>query len=401
MGRKSTASIAAAAARAAATAALADAATDRVLDMEAEDEESDAEALAELAQIGDGEQVRFMLSCISPLANRGQLDELSREEVPGVATMLRDRYGPGKYVVRALNNRGYIKGGQKTITISALTARRDTVSVAPTAQASQTGSMSEWLARQEVLEERRRQEAREDKKLYIELAIALGPALLSAFTGNRESMSSLLQGLVGAKELLGGGGSEKMVETLVKGIELGKEAGGGGESWPAVIKETLQSLAGSPADQRLIAGARTAVAGPAAPAVPYIPPPKPSGQPGAIPTVPNDLGVSPEIWRSFVLPLLNKLADELVEFAANDADPGLAAEALEAKIPRAARAAVTAEQLRAWLTRPDWWEALKGFRPALEPYHGYCDDVRQALVLMFTPKTEGAGEDAAAEAAGD
>lgn len=89
------------------------------------------------------------------------------------------------------------------------------------------------------------------------------------------------------------------------------------------------------------------------------------------------------------LPLLNKLAEELLEFAANGADPGLCAEALVAKVPRAVRAFVTPEQLREWLTYEQWWSVLEAFKPALKPYQGYCDDVRQTLLkLMSEPESE-------------
>lgn len=390
------------AALAAAAAALAEqaAAAEQVEVLADEDSESD-DALAELAQVGDGEEVRFVINCIAPLANKGQIDEVGREEIPGLATLLRDRYGPGKYTVRAVGRRGFIRGGHRTITISPLAVKRDAPgATAPAVPAGVPTSFAEFLQQQQLVDERRRQEAREDHKARMEmvlgLATALGPsliALLGRSGAPAESMTSMLQGLAGLKDLIGGSGSEKMVETLVKGIELGKEAGGGSESWPGIIRDTVRDLAGAPPVQKLIAGIAGRPASPpagppaAAPKVPYQPPVATAPPQGAIPLAhrPAPQGVSPQIWQQWVLPLLNKLADELLEFAQNDADPGLAADALEAKIPRAARAFITAAQLREWLTNPNWWEQLKGFRPALEPYHGYCDNVRLELVGLFTP----------------
>lgn len=84
------------------------------------------------------------------------------------------------------------------------------------------------------------------------------------------------------------------------------------------------------------------------------------------------------------LPLLDKLADELLEFAANGADPGLCAEAMVAKIPRAVRAFLDPKQLITWLQHPEWWTVLEAFRPQLKPYQGYCDDVRQTLLKLMT-----------------
>jgi len=401
--KKSAAQIAGVAAAAATRAALRDAGggeDDVEIRVDDPEEELEQDAMASLAAIGgEGEGIKYVLRCISPLDKKGTIDQIAQEELPDLVFMIRDRYGPGKYTITAYGPNGFIKGGHRTITVSPLTSRRDGGAAQAVAPAA-TSSMQEWLQREEAREERRRQEAREDRKFYLQLAVTALPALM----GGRESVGSLITALGGLREL--SGGNDKALEALTRGLELGKDLGGHSETWPGIIRDTVKELAGSPVGQRLItrvaaAGAPSSPAAAPAPVkVPYLPP---QPAPGAIP-VPNPPppaaapaaapeGIPEPIWVGIVLPTLNKLSHELLDFAANGADPGLAAEALIAKIPRALqetlKQAQPREQVLAALRNPGWWPMLKEFRPELEPYEGYCDDVRLILIkLMTEPESE-------------
>lgn len=93
-------------------------------------------------------------------------------------------------------------------------------------------------------------------------------------------------------------------------------------------------------------------------------------------------------------PLLRKLAGELEEFAANNADPGLAGDALLAKIPGMVRSQIQPAQLKEWLSQPNWWQLLVSFHPPLQHYQAYCNDVRLSLLqnvdeIINPPPQEG------------
>jgi hypothetical protein len=393
MGRKkSTAQIAGAAAAAATRAALKDQGADDDIEISVDDPDTELEqdAMSALAALGgEGAGVKYVLRCISPLDKKGTIDQVAQEELPDLVFMIRDRYGPGKYTITAYGPNGFIKGGHRTITVSPLTNRRDGAQA--TAPASVSSSMQEWLQREEAREERRRQEAREDRKFYLQLAVTALPSIM----GNRESVGSLIAAVAGLKDMTGG--NDKALEALTRGLELGRDLGGHSESWPAIIRDTVKDLAGTPVAQRLLAG-RAAAAAPAAPPpavrIPYTPPqgaiPVPTPPPGvaAPAAAPAPEGIPEPVWVGIVLPTLNKLSHELLDFAANGADPGLAAEALIAKIPRALQETLKQTQPRdqvlAALRNPAWWQMLRQFRPELEPYEGYCDDVRLIIIKLMT-----------------
>jgi len=407
MGRKKSQAerVASAAAASATKAALAASGEEVSVELEEEDgdgndEQVQRDALLTLAQLEyEGLPVRYTLHCIHPPDKKGIIDDhLTRDDIPDLITTIRDNYGAGKYVVRAVGPTGvYVKGGYRMITISSLASRRPGAPPAPAVAAAPNGSGShaEWLQRQEVLEERRRQEAREDRKFFIQLAVTALPHLF----GSRETVASIISAAKDATALTGGGAGngEKAIEALLTGIKLGKEFNGGGDSWPAVVREALQGLTGNPATQQVLDKIANRVTGPTPPAlpapgptVPYKPAPAIKAPTGAIPVPPRPTpqGFPEPVWLQVVLPLLTRLSNDLLEFAQNGADPGLAAEALVGKIPRTVRGMVKLEQLKEWLTNPNWWTLVKDFKPELEPYQGYCDDVRQSLYKLYMTEPE-------------
>ncbi len=374
------------------------------------EEESDLEqedALASLATLGADSDYRFIVNRLAPLDRKGRIEDVSREELAELPNYLRDKYGAGKYEIITQDPDGrYVKRGRRTIIISPDAVRASPG--APPAAGSTSSPASDferWRAEEERRYEARRLEAREDRKFMLTLFAPLIPQLFQ-----RESVGSMVQALVALKGVNGAGeggaSSDKLVETLFKGLELGKDLqGGNADSWPAVIRETLKDLSSSPLGQTVMdrianRDARRPPALPApgaAAAIPRIPypgaaaaasPEPPSGSP-ALAGAPDTFG---DPMLQLALPTLQKLADELLEFAANGADPGLAAEALVAKVPRQLRAFAQPEKIRGWLADANWWPVLRDFKPALEPYQGYCDDVRQSLLTLYaeaqTPNPE-------------
>jgi hypothetical protein len=375
--------------------------------LEADDlDSSEADALADLAQLGEGEEYTYVLECLSPIDKRGQIDTFSREDLPELAEYIRDKCGPGKYRVFARGPRGFVKGSHRKIVISALARAGGGVDVqgAKAAPAASGGfDFDRWRAEEERRAELRRQEEREDRKFMLQLAATVLPALL----GNRESLSSVLQGLASLKAMTGEGAKgpdpQAMLDLFLRGLEQGKGLGGGQETVWGAIRETIKDLTNSPAVGGVLERIASRGAPPRPPALappgapPMLPPIAPAvARPAPAALAPAAPGASPapsgspgDEMLQLALPTLNKLADELLEYAANGADPGLAAEALVAKVPRSIRAFVTPEKLNEWLTHPEWWRVLQEFRPALAPYQGYCDDVRQTLIrLANEPESE-------------
>lgn len=398
--KKSQAEKIASAAAASATRAALEGTTDAELTFDSDDDTAEADALRSLLQVGDSGEVTFRLRCIAPTQNRGSLDDVDRDDIPNLVERLREWYGPGKYVLQAVNANGaYLPNGHRVLTISPLAKPGQVLAGPQFAQhpVSPAGgfNQAEWQQRQDRLEEQRHREAREDRKDMMALAGLVLPAVLSAIGGRGgggTQLSDLTTALKDMREMSGGGGG---LDNFIKGVELGKDMGGGSDSIPAVIRDVLKEIApmGRTALDRIANRGKVPQMQPgqlAPPQIPYKPAPVQPAPQGAIPVPnrPSPEGIPEPIWVGMVLPLLVKLSNELLEFAQNDADPYLCAEALVGKTPRNARAMVKPEQLVAWLTNPDWWALLKDFKPELEPYQGYCDDVRQALVKLMTEPEE-------------
>ena len=387
--------IASAAAAGAARAALEGSGGELEVEVEGgELEDSELDALKAMAAVGnDDGEVTFRLACIYPPENRGNLPDVDRDDVPNLNFLLRDRYGPGKYVLSACNSTTGRFLKRRPITISPLGSSRVggyAPSPAASAGAAQGFNLQEWQVRQDRLEEQRHREAREDRKDLIALAGLVLPAILGR--GQGPSLTDMTTALTNLRELSGGGGG---LDTFIKGVELGKDVGGGSDSIPGVIREVIKDLTGSPVARSVMdrIASRGAPASP--PATPAQPVPRVTYQPQAkpqgaipVPNRPSPQGMPEPVWAGVVLPLLSKLSSELLEFAENGADPFLCAEALVGKTPRQVRAMVKPQQVVEWLKNPDWWTLLKDFKPELEPYQGYCDDVRQALVKLMTEPAE-------------
>lgn len=395
MGRrkKTTGDIAAAAARAAVKASQE---SGEGVELEFDDDapRGEADALAALAQLGGDAEYRYVISCLSPLDKKGQIEELTREDITELPNYLRDKFGPGRYEVRTMGPDGYVKGGYLKITISSLALKRAPAE-SPAVAASAGGfNVQEWMAMQEKRDEARRLEAREDRKFMLGLLVPLlAPMLKPATLADQAAAMQALQGLNG------GSGPEKAIEMLSKGLELGKElnAGGATDGW-SVVRDILKDLA--PAGNKLLDGIANRMPGQPA-RVPMLPPPNNPPATSPAPVVPvtpapgaGAAGSAPgDPMLEQVKPLLHKLAAELAEFAENGASPELAAHAVVAKIPRMVRAFVKPEQLQAWLTHPDWWALASNFHPALKPHPGFCDDVRQTLLAILTEEAQAPAED--------
>jgi hypothetical protein len=358
-------------------------------DPDEEQERLASDVLEDLEQIDEaqGGQVAWELYCDTPLEKAGQIRKLARSELRN----LRDEclaLGPGQYHVVAREPMGkFVKGSRRNIKISGF-AR-------PTAPAGPVGfDPMTFMAQLEERAERRRSDERRERWDTIKfwapflspIAIEMAKGLFGR--GGSEPMKDIVAALVGLKALSGeGNGSEKAIETLLKGIELARDLNPGdskGATWPdvlvngvtTVVKE-FRPLAESLAARRN--GATPAATPPAQLQFQTAPQAPGTLQGPASATPPPEGGQDTAMW-AIVEPLLRKAALELEDFATNGADPELAADAVYAKIPRLIKSQLQPQQMKDLLMQPNWWQITVGFHPPLQPYQGFCDDVRLALL---------------------
>lgn len=394
-----TAKIAAAAAEAAVKAAQGDQ-SNVVQFVLPDDEEADelgitGDILEDLEQIDEshGGSITWELYCDVPLDKSGQIAKLARSELRG----LRDRcleFGPGEYhVVARAPNGLFVKNTRRNIKISGLV--RGANPPAPTTPAFDPMSFMQLM--EERAEKRRLQASRERMetiKFWAPILAPIGVEMAKGLFGGRgggESIKDLVAAMVGMKDLVGAP-SDKSVDTFLKGIELAQslvpETPAKGSTWPDIVTSALREI--RPLAESLANTKRQATAPAPPPATPQLQfaPQGPAGTPSAgTPAAAAPAGSSPPAETDEMLkyfePLLRKLAVELEEFATNAADPGLAAEALLAKVPRLVKAQIPHEQLSGWLNEPRWWNLLSEFHPALNPYQAYCDQVREGLLDLL------------------
>lgn len=402
--KKTTVTKIAAAAAAAAVRANEDERTRLSLAWSADDDEDDDEEVADsvlddLEQIDEaaGGDITWELYCDTPLEKAGQIRKLARSELRN----LRDEclsLGPGDYHVVARGAKGkFVPKSRRNIKISGF-AR------GPVAAASAGPSFdpTAFLVQVEERAERRRAEERAQRQQLLRfwapfaapIAVEMAKGLFGRSSG--DSIKDLVGALVGMKDLVGGGGSQ--VDTLLKGIELARDMqpdGGKGSTWPDVLANGVTSLAKEfrPVIETL-AQRRGQSAGAAAaqsnkPQLQFGPAKQPSttGPPAAPKAEAPPASGDNDMFVMFE-PLLRRLAADLEDFATNAADAGLVAEALLAKVPRMIKSQVPEEQLKEWLNRPDWWQVLVEFHPALQPYQAYCDDVRLDLIGLCNPPAD-------------
>ena len=368
-----------------------------------DDEEDDGVAgdVLEDLEVIDAEHggsITWELYCDVPLDKSGQVAKLQRSEL----RTLRDRcleFGPGEYhVVARAPNGLFVKNTRRNIKISGL-VRGANPPAPPTPQMDPFTLMQMLDDRSEKRRLQAQKERWDTIKFWAPLAAPIAvEAVKGLFNrGGGESIKDLVAAMVGVKELVGG--PDKSVEVLLKGIELAQslapEGSAKGSTWPDVIagafrelKPVVETLA-----QRRAAAAPTPA--PAAPQLQFVPTPQPGVAAATITpgTAAAPAGSSPpaEIDEMFKLfePLLRKLANELEEFASNATDPALTAEALLAKVPHAVKSQISYEQLKAWLTEPQWWDLLSAFQTSLAPYRAYCDQVREELLAIVEQQLTG------------
>jgi hypothetical protein len=272
--------------------------------------------------------------------------------------------------------------------------------------------LQRWDERAEQRRQAAKAERNQEIRFWAPILAPIGTALVTGLLGRGggENIKDLVAALASMKALSAGGDSS--VDALLKGIELARDLApdAKGSTWPDVLVSGITQVTKElrPLAEAVVNRRNTpASAAPGTTQLQFAPAPAPTpalgpaaggngATPPSAPSTPSTAEEDP-MWNNVVLPLLKRLAGELEEFAVNGTDPGLAAEALLAKIPRLVRNQVQPTQVKEWLTQPDWWKAVVLFHPGLANHQGFCDDVRLSLIDIMeeelNPKPESAPED--------
>jgi hypothetical protein len=375
-------------ARAAAAAASAAAAmNDDSIDLDELGEGDESEILEALESLDDGNSgVTWELYCTAPFDKQGLVRRMVREEL----RTLRDeilKLGPGTYQLKARSPRGrYIEKSSKMFKVSGLAVRN----AEPASSSPARAPLDPMLLMQQLEEkiEKRAAAAKAEKWETIKLLTPfLAPAaveLVKSLFGNRGGggVKELVEALAVLKGLQGGDGSDKAIEAMFKGIELARDMGGAdgkGRSWPDLVLETIREI--SPVAKSIVDTRAAAIAAtsqqPPTPAPALLPAAAANGHAAGL------QGGTLDPRFEMAKPLLNKLANDLEDFAGNAAHPDLTAESLWAKVPMFVRSQVSQQQLLEWLNSPDWWQHLATFRPTLQAFQNYCNDVRLSFIKLL------------------
>jgi hypothetical protein len=98
-------------------------------------------------------------------------------------------------------------------------------------------------------------------------------------------------------------------------------------------------------------------------------------------------------------PWLRHKAADLLEAARDNMPIDLEAERLLVALDKKFKLFISRQDLKAWLSHPDWWSYVMGFAPQFEPYRAWVDDLRQELLDMLTE--DDSKQSAKDEATGD
>jgi hypothetical protein len=425
---------AAAAAAAAAVAASESSNSDHVLDLAADPEDLElAEDLLEGLRRLDsgGNKITWYVYSESPGSSgssEGYIEKLKSEQLD--EARFKTVYGPGEYrIVGRSKDGSYVKGSHTRIKISDIGA---------TNRQNQSHDAVSMLREMRVAEEQRATKRAEDLRTYATILatplatlgaalIARRPAidvaaLVTALRPQQNTLGEMTTALVNLKQLEGGSGSSN-VDVVLKVLEKLQDlpTGAGGDTgWLGFVRDLVKEAA--PHAREIIGQ----LAQPARPAG-QLPPGAVSGPPFILASPPNGsapamaisapTSVSPvgvtaqpstqpgngtsqsqppseelEMFRA-VEPWLKRKAEDLLESASTNMPIDLEAERLLVAFDKKFKMFVSRQDLKGWLTHPDWWKYVVGFYPTLQPYHAWIDDLREELLAQLAEQeeTNGAG----------
>lgn len=421
----------AAAAGAAAAIAAADGNGDEVLPLATsqEEEEIAEDVLEGLRRLDSGgNRVTWYVYSEQPGTSgnsEGYIEKLKSEQLD--EARFKNVYGPGEYrIVGRTKDGAYVRGSHKVIRISDIGAAR---------RSGETDAVS-MLREMRATEEQRAAKRAEDMRTYAQILAAplatLGAALIArkpsidiaalvtALRPQQSSLGEMTTALVNLKQLEGNGASNLDVALKVLDKLQDLPTGAGGDTgWLGFFRDLVKEAA--PAAREIIGQ----LAQPARPGQfppggtngpPFMvtqqpppaiapPPPTPSAvsspgaavPPPATTNAPSGLPLQSEeldMWRA-AEPWLRRKADEILEAASTNMPIDLEAECLLIAFDKKFKLFVSRDDMKSWLSHPDWWTYVVAFSPPLQPYQAWVDDLRQELLAMLADEEKPGQEDEA------
>lgn len=340
----------------------------------------DGELFRVTDEIRASDNVRLMFVRVWPNepGKRGFVGEMSPAEF--TTERAARVFGPGRYKVRPMGPRGFIKGG-------------GTLEIAEPA-APLPGESMDIATLLKSLDERdaqRRLASNERTMEYVRIlapivgpivAALMGrnsstdiPALISALKPTPPpSLNEFAATLASLKAL--GGEKNSDLEVFMRALEFSKDLNRGDHQtgWMDIVKEIAGPLVG-----KVTNGAM----GPAFPLPPRQVPPtliaeQVSEPAQAQPAQGQAQDMNAIQWMQF----FHSSLDQLIHQAARNRDPGLYAEVLVDNLPEES----SKEKLLQFLGREDWWNAMSKFHGGVLPYQGWFTQLREQVILILTDK---------------
>lgn len=256
---------------------------------------------------------------------------------------LQERFGGGEYALTVFDSaRRYVK--RTTVAIAA--------PLKPPAPAAIESSGLEKIAR--TLAEQMQAQSQLLQALLLQGRTA---PVADAATMRKQLLEEmqLMKGIMGSGQVLS---PDKVLELVMKGMEIAKETGGGGDAgWTGIAEKAIDVL-GEPLAQLMSSSAMTPAAGAAAPGVP-------GGN--APPPIQHQPGVSP-----MVNPMVKQYVSFLVRKAVAGADPTLYADLVLDNVPEA--------MVREFLADPDPVTKLAQFDARVARHAEWFRDLGQACL---------------------
>jgi hypothetical protein len=357
-----------------------------------DDQDIDADELSVLREMEGASQTQWKLWKTLPLDEAGHVATLPSAalDMDNIAR----KYGPGKYRVRGRRSDGTWTP-QRTIEISPVSVLK----TEHTAPGAASGGVADVLA---ILRDQKNRESEKVKEWLIPLVTVLAPGLLEMFRGlfarkPDSSLTEMVAALQGMKALADPPKESDPLRQLdqmtamierVRGILPEKESTG--STWVDLVRDVAKESG------PILSGLISMRAAQQAPVqhVPFTTAPQPPMQPAVITRVqpqqpatvsapasaeapaPQETQTTQENPMLALLGWLRNQLPMLTAKAAANSDPGLYAELLLDNLPQGA----DPQLIHMWLSKPEWWDMLKGVYPPMEPYRGWFTQMRDALI---------------------
>lgn len=323
---------------------------------------------------------------------------------------VRELYGPGRYRVRIVGPKGYLKGGGP---LHIAKTGADTAAP-PSGGAGSVGEFARLLQTMQEREEARARENKERRDKWIELAIPglltiiagllgknQGPDMTALITALKPapgpSITDLTTSLASLKTLTETPKDDSKLDLIFKVLELAKEKsgdGGGESNWidvirdllkegPAMVKPLLESMQ---AQQQSVMPSMqvTPVANRANPAINANVPNADgiSSPPGSAPDAAPSSATGETDMLALFMPMIRGQLAKLFQWASEKRRVELYAEVLLEELPATVHQYVTPQDALKYLQHEQWFEIITApnMEPRLALHREWLDAMRREVI---------------------